>query len=259
MRARGSDPQGPDPQGPDRDTELARIERLIQRGDLAGARARLQTIRPQLPARADVLGAAGAAAFRARDPHAALELMQQAAGLAPDDASAHHNLGEVHLALGQLEPAEGAYRRSVQLSPSGLASQLGLAVVLERRGTWGEAEHAYRRGLELQPRHPGAQLGLGNALRAQGDLEAARDAYRGASRADPSMLSAYNNLGGVLQEIEDFEGAEAAYCTVVERHAAHANGLVQPRTVSSAHGAPRTRGRRPCEERPSCSRRTREC
>ncbi len=99
MRPRGGD------QGLDPTTELERVEGLIQTGDFAGAQARLRAIRPRLPVRADVLGAAGAAAFRARDPHTALQLIQRAVGLAPEDASAHHNLGEVLLALGRLEPA----------------------------------------------------------------------------------------------------------------------------------------------------------
>ena len=218
---------------------LARIHALIERGQLAQAREQLSTLVPQLPSRADLLSAAGAASFRARDPHTALHLMQRVVALTPADAAAQHNLGEVQLALGQFEAAGVAYHQAVQINPGNLASQLGLAATLAQRGRSEEAEHAYRQVLERQSGHPGAQLGLGNALRAQGNLAGARDAYRAAGLTDPSMLSAYNNLGGVLQEMADFEAAETAYLHVVERQAGHGNawynlGLCRRKTGRAA-------------------------
>ena len=47
---------------------------------------------------------------------AAVASIEQAIGLAPDDADAHNNLGNV-LELGRLELAFGAYRRVVELAP----------------------------------------------------------------------------------------------------------------------------------------------
>jgi tetratricopeptide (TPR) repeat protein len=97
---------------------------------------------------------------RASDPQRALELLEQARALAPDDARIYTDEGRVYLTLGR--PAE--------------------------------ALSAFGRALALEPGNADALNNRGAALLALGQREAARQDFERALKVDPCESGARDNL-----------------------------------------------------------------
>ncbi|MDQ4088185.1 MAG: tetratricopeptide repeat protein, partial [Pseudomonadota bacterium] len=76
----------------------------------------------------------GVAARRAGDHLRALSLLRQAAAQEPANADVHLQIGLTHLALGQLDEAETAFRRTLELAPDYADARIALARLAQRRG-----------------------------------------------------------------------------------------------------------------------------
>jgi YaiO family outer membrane protein len=77
---------------------------------------------------------AGVAARRAGSPEEALRLLGRAVEAEPENADIHLQIGFAQLAMGRLEAAEVAFRRTLELAPDYADARLGLAQVAHRRG-----------------------------------------------------------------------------------------------------------------------------
>lgn len=165
--------------------------------------------------------------------HEALAIAQRLtiqAAMAPD---AHHILALCHAKAGDVEQAEKAFLRALELAsqhPMILvnyavmlrsAGQLEKAIEVLRRATdaapgfakaWNElgltalhagdqqqARLALERAVELQPDSAQAWHVLGNAAHATGDLDAAEDAFTKTMALEPGHPTASINLGAVLR------------------------------------------------------------
>ena len=128
----------------------------------------------------------------------------------PDDPTAHDALGEALGRAGDLDAAEAAFRRAVELDASFAPGYRNLAALRQMRGDLAGAEAAVSRWVELQPRIAAAHLDHGVVLRARGDLAGAIGAFRRAVALEPGLARAWNNLGAALSAAGDAAGARAA-------------------------------------------------
>lgn len=111
----------------------------------------------------------------------ALETIQRAEDLAPNDPTVQNTKGIVLYQAGSLDLARTTLERAVQLAN---AAELGT----RERST--------------------IQVNLGRAYRELGQLELAEQAFRRAVVLDPANAAAHNNLGNVLYRLGDCRGAE---------------------------------------------------
>ena len=81
----------------------------------------------------------------------ALDEYRDAQLASADRAEAHLNLGVLHAQLGELDDAERAYRRALDLDPAFVPSYLNLADLYRQRGRDAEGEPLLRAALELAP------------------------------------------------------------------------------------------------------------
>jgi tetratricopeptide (TPR) repeat protein len=91
-----------------------------------------------------------------------LETLRPLVGATVADAAFWQTLGEAHLASGEAEQAEDAFRQAVALDPRSASANYSLGYVFQLRGKLHEAIQAYRRALEADPYKGEA---LGNWLR----------------------------------------------------------------------------------------------
>ena len=77
---------------------------------------------------------AGVAARHAGYPEQALTYLDRAAAAEPGNADIQLQIGFANLALGGLDAAETAFRRTLDLAPDYVDARLGLAQVAHRRG-----------------------------------------------------------------------------------------------------------------------------
>ena len=192
------------------DRQLADLVALYQSGRFNDAEKLATTISHDFPKHQlawKVLGAVLAAKGNASQ---ALNANQSAVALAPQDASAHSNLGNTLKDLGRLEDAEGSYKEAIALSPTFAEAHINLGATLQEMGRLEEAEASLRQAIALTPDYAEAHSNLGVTLQEMGRLEEAEASLRQAIALTPDYAEAHSNLGATLQEMGRLEEAEAS-------------------------------------------------
>jgi protein O-GlcNAc transferase len=93
------------------------------------------------PQNSPVLINLGAAQFRRRDPHSAIETYHRLLAFDPENVAAHSNLGAALQEGGQLGPAIQSYRRALSLNPNFLPAYEGLLFALTYMQDFAAAEY----------------------------------------------------------------------------------------------------------------------
>jgi tetratricopeptide (TPR) repeat protein len=125
----------------------------------------------------------------------ALQALETAARLLPNDVEAHNNLGTAWRRIGRLDDAVASYRRALAIKSDVAEVHNNLGNTLKDLGRFGEAVSAFRRALDLKPDFAKPYNNLGNALQDLGQLEDAVASYRRALALKPDYTEALNNLG----------------------------------------------------------------
>ncbi len=138
--------------------------------------------------------AAGTVARNAmwRDP---VKILEQDAAAAPTHVRVLATLGARYLERGDLDRAEAALRRSIQIEPRHLGAWVNLGNVAKKRGNLSTAEWYYRSVLAADPGFVLAWLNLAEVLMRQKRDREAEWAYEQALLHDVTNLSARVNLG----------------------------------------------------------------
>jgi protein O-GlcNAc transferase len=171
--------------------QIRRAAQHIQAGRLEEAERLLGAVLAADPQQADALHLSGHVADRRGHFDLALERLERAIELAPDNAVYHNSLG---IAFGQrLRPEEAiaAFRRALAVDPGYQPALANLATVLYGAGQFDEAEDCFRRLLHLGSRSADIHTNLGNLLQAQGRLDEARALYDRALQLDPPNAGAH--------------------------------------------------------------------
>jgi tetratricopeptide (TPR) repeat protein len=121
----------------------------------------------------------------------------------PDFAPAHAARGSALEALGDIQAAEAAYRRAVELHPGHLAAISGLASLASRRGRAAESRALAEQVLAAQPNYPDAVMVLASADLAEG-RPADGEARLNDLLADPRLTAQQRALAqGLLGDLFD--------------------------------------------------------
>ena len=137
-------------------------------------------------------------------------LLGEALKYHPDQPELLVNLGVLAQKRGRLAEAMMLYQRSLTQDESGNAlSNIG-ALHLQS-GDIDQAERAFRRAIEVEPTYARAHRLLGVTLSARQDFRAATDEFRRATELDPTSAESWNNLGAAREHGGDVAGAVEAY------------------------------------------------
>ncbi len=141
----------------------------------------------------------------------AIALYDRAAGLRPDYAEAHNNLGNALGEAKRFEEAALSLRRAAELRPELAAIHSNLGLALARLKRFEEAAASHRRALELDPELAAGHSNLAMALKELGRLEEAVLHHRRAVALKPDVAAFHHNLGNALSDLGQLEPAWAAY------------------------------------------------
>lgn len=148
----------------------------------------------------------------------ALPLWDQVLELAPEDASAWSNRGNVLLALGDPEAAIAAQDRAMQLDPANADPHLNRGTAEEALGRWAAAAADYHWVLERNPADASALYNLGNVAGSLGDWPAARDCFEQAALARPGFAMARSSAALAAYQQGDLDAAERELRNLIRRY-----------------------------------------
>ena len=140
----------------------------------------------------------------------ALEKIDAALALAPDDAEMHLNRANVLKSMGQAEDALAGYDQALALKPGWAQAENNRGTVLKALGRFEEALAAYDRALAANPNNPEALNNRGSVLEDLKRPAEALAAYDRALRLAPRFAAAFNNRGSALLTLHRF--ADALSC-----------------------------------------------
>lgn len=148
----------------------------------------------------------------------ALPLWDQVLELAPSDAAAWSNRGNVRLALGDAEGAIADQEQAMLLDPQSVDPHLNRGVAEESLARWEAADADYRWILERDPEDASALYNLGNVEGSRDDWAAARRCFEAAALARPGFALARSSAALAAFQLDDLEAAEGELRRLIRRY-----------------------------------------
>ena len=140
-----------------------------------------------------------------------------------------NNLGAVSFVLKDIETAEKAYRRAVEINPEYADALVNLGTIYHEKARrevdpvisqplFAESTKCYRKALRLLPNHADAWANMGLAFFEMGELDKAIKAYERSYYLNPRNYHLVNNLGNYYatlgqQQINSAESGLASLAT----------------------------------------------
>jgi tetratricopeptide (TPR) repeat protein len=158
----------------------------------------------------------------------ALPLWNQVLEVAPDDAAAWSNRGNVQLALGDPEAAIADQTRAIALEPASSDPHLNRGTAEEALQRWDAAEADYRWILERAAGDPqdasagevraSALYNLGNVQGSRGDWPSARASFEAAADLRPGFAMARSSAALAAFQLGELEAAERSLRSLIRRY-----------------------------------------
>ena len=155
---------------------------------------------------------------RQGDPQQALEGWDRVLELAPEDAAAWSNRGNVRLVLGDTEGAISDQTRAIELAPEEADPHLNRGTAEEALQRWSEAEQDYNWILKRDPEDASALYNLGNVRGSEGDWESAESLYGRAAEARPGFAMARSSRALALYQLDAVDEAEREMRNLIRRY-----------------------------------------
>jgi tetratricopeptide (TPR) repeat protein len=185
---------------PDENKLLAQIDRVAQ------ARAELETLHQLSPGNQQTLYLLADCDLRLGKFKDAIELLEPAYTVHPEDPALQYALGTALIQDGQTQKGAAVIDNILKNGNSALANFL-IGASQYNAGDYRAAAAALRRGLDVNPAVPGAWTLYGRALLNIGDNDGAKTAFLRALQADPHDFDACLHLGGMLRHDGENEAA----------------------------------------------------
>ena len=178
---------------------LGRLSLLLQQGQFAELESAARQFLVAQPDNGAIWKLLAMALYRQGKD--AFEALERAAGLLPEDAEAHRNLGNVLRRRGRIEEAVTSHSRALAINPGYAQAHNDLGAARFELGQAREAIACYRQAIALQPEFALANLNLGRALLQSGEAEEAARSLRRATDLEPDSALAHWYLGNALIEL----------------------------------------------------------
>jgi protein O-GlcNAc transferase len=177
--------------------------------------------------------------YRVEDLNNAVESFQNALGLAPRYTDAGNNLGNTLRALGRMDEAIAAWRRTVAAGQHFFA-HYNLGRALYEKDLIDDALDSMRAGLRINPNFPDAYNNMGNLYRQSGRVDQAISQFDKALELDPANALAHSNKLYTLYYDSRLNAKD-----ILKQHQQWNERIARPLSHSiKPHGNDRSPGRR---------------
>src|SRR6266540_2597112 len=144
----------------------------------------------------------GVARLAASEPAAARHDFARAVELNPKLPSAHANLGQTLMQLGDTDRAAVELARELEQNPNDYDANLNLGVILRQRQRYPEALARFRRALSVRPTSSPVRYQIGSLHFARGEVEEARRALEAVVADEPGFVEAHVSLATVYYRLK---------------------------------------------------------
>lgn len=170
----------------------------------------------------------------------AIQFMQQAAEIAPENAVYRRNLGELLRRAGQYEAAITTLNIAIDIEPYSAESFFLLGLVYNDIHQFELAIECYHRALSYNQNDGLIWNNLGASFESMGDKQTAKIAYATAIALNQRHAEAQNNLGAILSEEGRLDEARAHFTAAISVNSefinAHYNlSLIKTYTLNDPH------------------------
>jgi tetratricopeptide (TPR) repeat protein len=166
----------------------------------------------------------------------ALECLDKARALAPDDISILSQHANTLLSLGRPGDALAEFQQLLLRDPRHLEARINSGLAQAALGSSEQALVQFDAALALAPGHPIAQFNRGVALLKLGRYAEALAANEAALAAAPEHSGALLNRGRALAQLNRLDAAIASYEALIARHKDHADAHSNLALTLLTHG-----------------------
>jgi len=131
----------------------------------------------------------------------AIEKLERAASIDPNNDQAYWNLAIVHMETRKYERARDDLQRAIAINPEAAGYQEKLGTVLIELHDWNGAKQAFERAIQLDASLFKAYYKLGQVLEQLDDQQNALRRYTEAIQKGPRFLEAYSSLGRLYADL----------------------------------------------------------
>jgi len=142
--------------------------------------------------------------------------------LDPKIARARNTFGLIRSRQGNVKQAESEFRNAIALDEEFAGPHNNLGIALAMQGQVNEAGKHFLRAIQLDEEFAKAHANLANVYAASGDAKRAVRHYQLAIRLDPQDIEPYNNLGTMYGRLGQIEKAIQCYQHVLKLVPNHA-------------------------------------
>lgn len=185
------------------------------RGRLREAEPLYREILKNVPDHFDALHLLGVIEAQKKNSAAAVELMNKALRVNPQDAAAHSNLANVLLILKRFEEALNSCDRALELQPDFADAHGNRGIALRGLNRFEDSLASCDRALELRPNFAEAHISRATALGFLGRFQESLDACDSALALRRNYLLAHSNRAMALRFLGRFqESLDACDCAL---------------------------------------------
>ena len=204
--------------------EQARV--MHQQGQIGDAEAIYRMLLQKYPHDADLLHMLGTTLGQRNNFEAALELIERALELAPNNAAIHGSHGNCFKGLHKYDRALASYSRALALQPDDANILCDRGSALKELNRLEEALDSYGLALAVNPNHVLALDNRGVTLR---DLKRSEEALANHDRAleiDCNYAPAHYNRGVILGDLGRYDEACYSFDKALSLHPHHRDALI---------------------------------
>ena len=189
------------------DSILKDAQGLHQQGQFEKAQVIYLQVLEKDPQNAKAIYLLGLIAFQNSRHLEAVELIQMAINIRPDDVSFHITCGDSFFEINQITDALACYDHAIYLDSKNVLAHYNKGRALKGLEQFEAAILSYDQALKLNPKLYEAHYNLGNLLKELKRFKQALDSYDRAIALEPTLAVAHLNRGVVLRELNQVEEA----------------------------------------------------
>ncbi|NTW68854.1 MAG: tetratricopeptide repeat protein [Chlorobiaceae bacterium] len=180
---------------------------LHQQGQIAQAKVFYEQILKVLPKHVDARHLLGVIALQSKEYQKAVDLIDQAIAIYPDNATFYSNRAIALKELKQFEHALANFDKAIALNADYAEAYSNRGNTLYGLRMFDEALKSFDRAIALKPDFPEAHSNRGNTLQELNLFDAALECYDKAIDLKADYPEAFSNRGLTLQQLNRFDEA----------------------------------------------------